>query len=143
MDRHHNEPNHEDEPNNAKFTRPLSGDGASTGKIFIGGLARERQLLGSLVDLAFVTYSDPSAVDQVIQDTHTINGKQVEIKGTIPKGAVGSKDFKTKRIFVGGIPAVVTEDEFKEFFKVTEHQIMRDHPVIITITRGHGIASSS
>jgi RNA recognition motif-containing protein len=24
-----------------------------------------------------VTYSDPSAVDQVIQDTHTINGKQV------------------------------------------------------------------
>uniref|UniRef100_A0A3N7G7M3 RRM domain-containing protein n=1 Tax=Populus trichocarpa TaxID=3694 RepID=A0A3N7G7M3_POPTR len=78
-----------------------------------------------------VTYSDPSAVDQVIQDTHTINGKQVEIKRTIPKGAVGSKDFKTKKIFVGGIPAVATEDEFKEFFtqfgEVTEHQIMRDH----------------
>ncbi|KAG6741641.1 hypothetical protein POTOM_054917 [Populus tomentosa] len=69
----------------------------------------------------FVTYSDPSAVDQVIQDTHIINGKQVEIKVEIkrtipPKGAAGSKDFKTKKIFLGGITAVVTEDEFKEFF---------------------------
>jgi RNA recognition motif-containing protein len=25
----------------------------------------------------FVTYADPSVVDQVIQDTHIINGKQV------------------------------------------------------------------
>lgn len=33
---------------------------------------------------------------------------QVEIKRTIPKGAAQSKDFKTKKIFVGGIPATVT-----------------------------------
>ncbi|CAK7328123.1 unnamed protein product [Dovyalis caffra] len=134
--------------------QPLSGDGASPGKIFIGGLARETTTAqfikhfgkyGEITDsvimkdrktgqprgFGFVTYADPSVVDQVIQDTHIINGKQVEIKRTIPKGAVGSKDFKTKKIFVGGIPAVVTEDEFKEFFtqfgEVTEHQIMRDH----------------
>lgn len=37
--------------------------------------------------------------------------EQVEIKRTIPKGAGGnqSKDFKTKKIFVGGIPSTVTE----------------------------------
>ncbi|XP_044502855.1 heterogeneous nuclear ribonucleoprotein 1 isoform X2 [Mangifera indica] len=79
----------------------------------------------------FVTYADPSVVDKVIQEDHVINGKQVEIKRTIPKGAIGSKDFKTKKIFVGGIPATVNEDEFKDFFmqygEVQEHQIMRDH----------------
>lgn len=43
---------------------------------------------------------------------------QVEIKRTIPKGAGSgaggnqSKDFKTKKIFVGGIPSAVTEGIF-------------------------------
>lgn len=35
--------------------------------------------------------------------------EQVEIKRTIPKGSSDSKDFKTKKIFVGGIPTSVTE----------------------------------
>ncbi|MED6164708.1 hypothetical protein PIB30_092774 [Stylosanthes scabra] len=79
----------------------------------------------------FITYADPSVVDKVIEDNHVINGKQVEIKRTIPRGAVGSKDFRTKKIFVGGIPSTVTEDEFRDFFtrygEVKDHQIMRDH----------------
>lgn len=37
---------------------------------------------------------------------------QVEIKRTIPKGSAQSKDFKTKKIFVGGIPSAVTEGIF-------------------------------
>ncbi|KAJ8774941.1 hypothetical protein K2173_019945 [Erythroxylum novogranatense] len=141
----------------------LTGDGASPGKIFIGGLARETTTAqfvkyfgkyGEITDsvimkdrktgqprgFGFVTYADASVVDQVIQETHIINGKQVEIKRTIPKGAIGSKDFKTKKIFVGGIPASVTEDEFKEFFlqfgEVVEHQIMRDH--LTNRSRGFG-----
>ncbi|XP_038702710.1 heterogeneous nuclear ribonucleoprotein 1-like isoform X2 [Tripterygium wilfordii] len=79
----------------------------------------------------FVTYADPSVVDIVIQETHIINGKQVEIKRTIPKGAAGSRDIRTRKIFVGGIPAAVGEDEFRDFFAqfgdVIEHQIMLDH----------------
>ncbi|KAI4350638.1 hypothetical protein L6164_005076 [Bauhinia variegata] len=135
-------------------SQPLTGDGASPGKIFIGGLARETTIdqfikhfgdYGEITDsvimkdrktgqprgFGFITYADPSVVDKVIEDTHIINGKQVEIKRTIPRGAIGSKDFRTKKIFVGGIPSTVTEDEFRDFFthygEVKDHQIMRDH----------------
>lgn len=79
----------------------------------------------------FITYADASVVDQVIQENHIINDKQVEIKRTIPKGASQTNDFKTKKIFVGGIPATVSEDELKIFFSkhgnVVEHEIIRDH----------------
>ncbi|MFS7921774.1 putative RNA recognition motif domain, nucleotide-binding alpha-beta plait domain superfamily [Helianthus anomalus] len=136
--------------------RPDYGDGASPGKIFIGGLAKDTTIdtfvkyfgkYGDLTDsvimkdrqtgrprgFGFVTYADPSVVDTVIAETHVINGKQVEIKRTIPKGSGERepKDFKTKKIFVGGIPTQVTEDEFKAFFSkygnVVEHEIIRDH----------------
>ncbi|OAY55290.1 heterogeneous nuclear ribonucleoprotein A3 [Manihot esculenta] len=138
----------------SKSDNPHTGDGASPGKIFIGGLAKDTTYAtfnkhfgkyGEITDsvimkdrytgqprgFGFITYADPSVVDKVIEDTHIINGKQVEIKRTIPKGSGQSKDFKTKKIFVGGIPSSVTEDEFKNFFskygKVVEHQIIRDH----------------
>ncbi|GMH07139.1 hypothetical protein Nepgr_008979 [Nepenthes gracilis] len=133
---------------------PSEVDGASPGKIFIGGLAKETTLdqftkyfgkYGEIIDsvimkdrhtgrprgFGFITYADPSAVDTVIQETHVINGKQVEIKRTIPKGAAQANDFKTKKIFVGGIPTALTEDELKGFFskygKVVEQEIIRDH----------------
>lgn len=64
----------------------------------------------------FITYTDASVVDQVIQENHIINDKKVEIKRTITKGASQTNDFKTKKIFVGGIPATVSEDELKNFF---------------------------
>ncbi|KAL7186780.1 hypothetical protein ACSBR2_028496 [Camellia fascicularis] len=138
----------------SKSHNPHTGDGASPGKIFIGGLAKDAThatfvkhfgKYGEITDsvimkdrytgqprgFGFITYADPSVVDQVIEDTHIINGKQVEIKRTIPKGSGQSKDFKTKKIFVGGVPSAVTEDELKNFFskygKVVEHQIIRDH----------------
>ncbi|GAB2284792.1 hypothetical protein Dimus_019245 [Dionaea muscipula] len=130
------------------------GDGASPGKIFIGGLPKDTTYgqfnshfgeYGEIIDsvimkdrftgaprgFGFITYADPSVVDKVMEDNHIINGKQVEIKRTIPKGSGQSKDLKTKKIFVGGIPSSVTEDEFRNFFssygEVVEHQIIRDH----------------
>ncbi|KAL1330416.1 hypothetical protein HN51_047644 [Arachis hypogaea] len=137
-----------------KGDNPHFVDGASPGKIFIGGLAKDTTLdtfvkyfekYGEIMDsvimkdrhtgkprgFGFITYADPSVVDQVIQENHVINGKQVEIKRTIPKGSSQANDFKTKKIFVGGISTSVTEDEFKNFFlkygKVVEHEIIRDH----------------
>ncbi|CAL9232861.1 unnamed protein product [Arabidopsis halleri] len=88
------------------------------------------------IRFGFVTYADSSVVDKVIQDNHIINGKSrsdgdIEIKRTIPRGSMRSNDIKTKKIFVGGIPSSVDDDEFKEFFmqfgELKEHQIMRDH----------------
>ncbi|XP_027170282.1 heterogeneous nuclear ribonucleoprotein 1 [Coffea eugenioides] len=139
------------------------GDGASPGKIFIGGLAKDTTLdqfvkyfgnYGEITDsvimkdrstgrprgFGFITYADPAVVDTVIAETHIINGKQVEIKRTIPKGSSESRDFKTKKIFVGGIPTSVNEDELKSFFskygKVVEHEIIRDH--VTKRSRGFG-----
>ncbi|KAK9116151.1 hypothetical protein Sjap_015098 [Stephania japonica] len=43
---------------------------------------------GQLRGFGFVTYADPSVVDKVIEENHVFNGKQVEIKRTIPKGSV-------------------------------------------------------
>ncbi|XP_062195833.1 heterogeneous nuclear ribonucleoprotein 1-like isoform X2 [Phragmites australis] len=127
-------------------------DGASPAKIFIGGLSKDTGTFkehfgkyGQITDavimkdrytqkprgFGFITYADPAVVDRVIEDEHVINGKQVEIKRTIPKGAAPLKDFKTKKIFVGGLASALKEDEFKEFFskfgKVVEHEIIRDH----------------
>ncbi|KAA0057248.1 heterogeneous nuclear ribonucleoprotein 1 [Cucumis melo var. makuwa] len=154
--------NHKDD--GSRHDPPPHGDGASAGKIFVGGLPRETTSAqfvkhfgdyGEITDsvimkdrktghprgFGFVTYADPSVVDKVIEDTHIINGKQVEIKRTIPKGSSSSRDFKTKKIFVGGIPTSVDEaDEFRDFFMqygvVKEHQIMRDHST--SRSRGFG-----
>lgn len=131
-----------------------SRDTSSPGKIFIGGLSKETtsanftkyfSKYGEITDsvimkdratgnprgFGFVTYADPSVVDKVIKDKHVIDGKMVEIKRTIPRGSAATKGPKTKKIFVGGIPTSITEDEFKDYFskfgKVVEHQIMQDH----------------
>ncbi|KAJ4799266.1 RNA-binding (RRM/RBD/RNP motifs) family protein [Rhynchospora pubera] len=132
-------------------------DAASAGKIFIGGLARDTtdsallkhfRKYGEVIDhiiminkftgeprgFGFVTFSDPSVVEIVMDDTHIINGKQVEIKRTIPKRSGGRhNDYnaKTKKIFVGGIPPSLTEDELGQFFakygEVVDQEIIRDH----------------
>ncbi|KAJ8497224.1 hypothetical protein OPV22_007776 [Ensete ventricosum] len=68
----------------------------------------------------FITYKDAAVVDQVMRThmflmekrakliSHELN-LQVEIKRTIKKGAAPLKDFKTRKIFVGGIPTTLTE----------------------------------
>ncbi|KAM0942566.1 putative RNA recognition motif domain, nucleotide-binding alpha-beta plait domain superfamily [Dioscorea sansibarensis] len=44
-----------------------------------------------------------------MKDSHIILGKEVEIKRVIPRGYAQSKDFKTKKIFVGGLPSSLTD----------------------------------
>ncbi|XP_010264419.1 PREDICTED: RNA-binding protein Musashi homolog 2-like [Nelumbo nucifera] len=138
------------------------GEGPSPGMIFIGGLAKDMSLatftkyfikygeitnsvimkdryIGQPRGFGFITYANPLVVDKVIEETHVINGKQVEVKRTIPKGSIQSKDFKTKKIFVGGVPTIVPKDKFKKFSKygkVVDHQIIHDH--VTNHSRGFG-----
>ncbi|KAJ7570788.1 hypothetical protein O6H91_01G135300 [Diphasiastrum complanatum] len=128
---------------------------ASGGKIFIGGLPRETttealtnhfKKYGELTDsvimktrgsghprgFGFVTFADPSICDRVLQEEQIINGRTVDCKRSIPRENMDAlKGPKTKKIFVGGIPTTVTEEEFAKHFsqfgKIVEHQIMLDH----------------
>lgn len=127
----------------------------SGGKIFIGGLSWETtteklvdhfKKYGEIIDsvimkdrgtghprgFGFVTYSDPSVIDAVIKDTHTLDGRTVEIKRSIPRESMDLiKGPKTKKLFVGGLPPSVADEELKNYFKkygnVVKSQIMQDH----------------
>ncbi|KAI0524252.1 hypothetical protein KFK09_003617 [Dendrobium nobile] len=128
---------------------------SSSGKIFVGGVAWDTTeetftnhfaKYGMIIDsvimkdkhtqmprgFGFVTFADPTVLDKILEEEHSIDGRVVEVKRTVPREDMPPKGGpKSKKIFVGGIPTALTEDEFKEHFSsygvVVEHQIMVDH----------------
>ncbi|KAL3660177.1 hypothetical protein V7S43_014708 [Phytophthora oleae] len=151
-----------------------NGGSTQPGKLFIGGVSWEttedtlRQHFGkygALTDAAlmkdkytgqprgfgFVTFADASAIDRVLEETHTLDGRSVEVKRAIPreKTAPGSSDYRggrggfggggggggggfteQKKIFVGGLAPTVTEQDFRHYFeefgKITDAVVMID-----------------
>ncbi|KAA8550721.1 hypothetical protein F0562_002405 [Nyssa sinensis] len=139
------------------------------GKIFIGGIAWDttedtlRDYFGQYGEVAqtvimrdkttsrprgfgFVVFADPSTLDRVLQDKHTIDGRAVEAKRALSREVQhtpsrsgnpnagrspgGTGNFRTKKIFVGGLPSSLTEDGFRQYFEnfglVTDVVIMYD-----------------
>ncbi|KAG8640230.1 heterogeneous nuclear ribonucleoprotein 1 [Manihot esculenta] len=139
------------------------------GKLFIGGIAWDTteetlqdhfthygdvsqvvimrdKTTGRPRGFGFVVFSDPSILDRVLQDKHTIDGRTVEAKRALSRdeqqtssrsgnvnagrGSSGGGSFKTKKIFVGGLPSTLTEDGFRQYFEnyghVTDVVIMFD-----------------
>ncbi|KAH0662711.1 hypothetical protein KY284_027642 [Solanum tuberosum] len=71
--------------------------------------------------IGFVIYADPEIADKVLKEDHTIDGKKVDVKKSVTN---------TTRIYVGGLPLSLTEDELKEHFSpygyVVDHCIVLD-----------------
>ncbi|CAL0305776.1 unnamed protein product [Lupinus luteus] len=143
-------------------------------KLFVGGISRETSLdilrdhfsvYGTVLDstisvdritryprgFGFVSFSDHSAAEKALKDTHVILGRTVEVKKAIPRSEQqyqnqihrrgvsnysGSKNdcnsdhIRTKKIFVGGLSADISEEEFKRYFerfgRITDVVVMQD-----------------
>lgn len=144
-------------------------------KLFVGGISRETTedvlkhhfakygvVLDSTISVdrttrsprgfGFVTFSDLSAADKALHDTHVILGRMVEVKKAIPRSeqqqhqnnlqyrgggnysssndCSSDNNVRTKKIFVGGLPAGISEEEFKGYFerfgRITDVVVMQD-----------------
>ncbi|KAK6254704.1 hypothetical protein SCA6_016009 [Theobroma cacao] len=132
------------------------------GKLFIGGISWETsedklgeyfgqygnvlqtvvmrdKVTGRPRGFGFVVFSDPSVLDTVLQEKHTIDGRTVEAKralsreeqqtsarsGNLNQGRNSGSggNIRTKKIFVGGLPPTLTEDGFRQYFEAYGHVI--------------------
>ncbi|KAL6140727.1 hypothetical protein ACLB2K_059023 [Fragaria x ananassa] len=128
---------------------------AAAGKLFVGGVSWETtedtftnyfskygEIADSVIMLdkhtgrprgfGFITFADPVAADAVLEEEHIIDGRVVEVKRTVPREDIGFKGgSKRKKIFVGGIPTSLSDEELGDYFStfgsIVEHQIMVDH----------------
>ncbi|OMJ89818.1 hypothetical protein SteCoe_7997 [Stentor coeruleus] len=121
-------------------------DTISCRKLFIGGLASHttRESLKShfekfglvqdsilMVDkvsgrsrcFGFITMQDPQAIDTILSQTQYLDGKKVDCKRAVPReqshpqGSSSAPSFKTNKMFVGGLPPDVTNENFRAFFE--------------------------
>lgn len=132
---------------------------ANTGKLFIGGLSWEttdeslRSYFSKYGDISdsvvmrepntgrsrgfgFVTFTDPTAADKVLQDKHTLDGKTIDPKHAVPHDHAPPPrmevvvELKTRKIFVGGVAPSTTEAAFRSYFsqfgKVEDAVLMID-----------------
>ncbi|KAF3659854.1 RNA-binding protein 1 [Capsicum chacoense] len=113
-------------------------------------IAKDRET-GRPRGFAFVTFSDSSAVDLALQDAHEILGRMVDVKKAIPRSEQhqhqqqnsrglnrnittngrSNVQFRTKKIFVGGLSANLTQEDFKSYFekfgRITDVVVMHDN----------------
>ncbi|KAK1581132.1 hypothetical protein Q3G72_003402 [Acer saccharum] len=88
----------------------------------------------------FVVFSNPFVLDLALHEKHTIDGRTVEAKRALSReeqhnsrsgnlnssrGSEGGGNFKTKKIFVGGLPTTLTEDGFRQYFESYEDAVDR------------------
>ncbi|PIA57051.1 hypothetical protein AQUCO_00600050v1 [Aquilegia coerulea] len=122
------------------------------GEVIEAVIVKDR-ITGNARGFGFVLFSDPTFADQALQDKdkHVILSRTVEVKKALPRGGkhqhqqqqqhgkggfsmnnnnIGNYRFSTKKIFVGGLSASVTEDDFRNYFKnfgtITDVVVMFD-----------------
>lgn len=68
----------------------------------------------------FVTMEDQDAIDAILSSDQVIDGKKADCKRAVPKEtSLASQQpmFRTKKVFVGGLPSDITEETFRQFFE--------------------------
>jgi RNA recognition motif-containing protein len=90
-------------------------------------IMRDRQT-GNSRGFGFVILETSDDADKVVNANHLLDSKKIEAKRAIPKDEI--QESNTRKLFVGGIPVNISDDEFKihfdKFGPVTEIQIVKD-----------------
>lgn len=119
--------------------RESNGDGADAGaescrKLFVGGLNRGttddglRDYFSQFGEIdsciikcdpttnrsrgfGFVTFKDKASVDKVLSSSHLLDERKID-----PKLAVPYPKSRTRKVFVGGLPAELPNSDLREYF---------------------------
>ncbi len=77
----------------------------------------------------FVITEDKNVVEQILGKHHRIDGKLIDCKPALPKNG-GKTSIRERKIFVGGLSADVTNEEFRDYFykfgELEDCIVMRD-----------------
>lgn len=69
----------------------------------------------------FVTMRDKEVIERILSEEQVIDGKKADCKHAVPKDitqtAEATANFRTKKLFVGGLPPEVSLEEFREYFQ--------------------------
>lgn len=68
----------------------------------------------------FVTMEDPLVLDLILAQDQIVDGKKTDCKKAVPRETSISSPqntFRTKKVFVGGLPSDITEEMFRNFFE--------------------------
>ena len=111
------------------------------GKLFLGGLSQDTTaadiqayfkdfgvvkesfikmdaLTGRSRGFGFVIFVDPVCTDAVFKTgPHLIKGKQLDIKAAVPKHLTKDRGLGSRKVFVGGLSQMVTEEYLRFYFR--------------------------
>lgn len=71
----------------------------------------------------FITMLDPDSLDLILAQEQIMDGKRVDCKRAVPRDQNAAsvppmaQTYKTKKMFVGGLPPDVTDEMFRSFFE--------------------------
>ena len=71
----------------------------------------------------FITMQDPDSLDLILAQEQIMDGKRVDCKRAVPRDQNAAQvppmaqSYKTKKMFVGGLPPDVTDEMFRNFFE--------------------------
>eukprot|EP01057_Protomagalhaensia_wolfi_P000921 Protomagalhaensia_wolfi_Nauph_80__920@NODE_152_length_3403_cov_117_267241_g113_i0_p2_GENE_NODE_152_length_3403_cov_117_267241_g113_i0NODE_152_length_3403_cov_117_267241_g113_i0_p2_ORF_typecomplete_len301_score46_41RRM_1/PF00076_22/4_7e13RRM_1/PF00076_22/3_7e18RRM_7/PF16367_5/1_2e07RRM_7/PF16367_5/3_8e06RRM_5/PF13893_6/0_18RRM_5/PF13893_6/0_00048Nup35_RRM_2/PF14605_6/0_0017Nup35_RRM_2/PF14605_6/90RL/PF17797_1/0_062RL/PF17797_1/9_1RRM_2/PF04059_12/0_08RRM_2/PF04059_12/16RRM_Rrp7/PF17799_1/2_6RRM_R len=85
-------------------------------------LLPEDAVTGKSKGYAFITFEDKASVARVLQQPQIIAGTEVDCKPALMKDSTNNKLqpigtlFKTNKIFIGGLPSIVTASGLRSYF---------------------------